>query len=116
MWSARCSGTGTAGAEGGPGKRTGSNPGTAPRTDPTPTSPTPTEDTAGRSGEPDSTGGRSAREQYRELRHALLADKRAAIIGLRDARLIDDIVLHRIQSRLDAEESRLVITHEPEPE
>ena len=59
---------------------------------------------------------RSAREQYRELRHALLADKRAAIIRLRDARLIDDIVLRRIQSRLDAEELRLVTTHESEPE
>jgi monovalent cation/hydrogen antiporter len=69
-----------------------------------------TEDTG--SGEPDSTGGRSTREQYRELRHALLADKRAALIGLRDARLIDDIVLRRVQSRLDAEEMRLATTQE----
>jgi len=76
----------------------------------------PTNDTIGQPGEPDGTGGRSAREQYRELRHALLADKRAAIIGLRDAGLIDDIVLRRVQSRLDAEEMRLAATHESEPE
>jgi len=74
----------------------------------------PAEDTVGRSGEPDSMAVRSAREQYRELGHALLADKRAAIIRLRDARLIDGIVLRRIQSRLDAEELRLVTTHESE--
>ncbi|MFE4961245.1 hypothetical protein ACFRCW_47080, partial [Streptomyces sp. NPDC056653] len=36
MWSARCSGTGTAGAEGGPGKRAGRKASTAPRVDPTP--------------------------------------------------------------------------------
>jgi hypothetical protein len=34
-WSARCVETGTAGAAGGPGKPTGSNPGRAPRSDPT---------------------------------------------------------------------------------
>ncbi len=33
-WSAGCSETGTSGAEGGPGKRAGRNPGTAPRSDP----------------------------------------------------------------------------------
>src|SRR5690606_29931136 len=36
LWSARCSGTGTAGAEGGPGKRAGRKASTAPRADPTP--------------------------------------------------------------------------------
>ena len=34
-WSARCVETRTAGAAGGPGKPTGSNPGRAPRSDPT---------------------------------------------------------------------------------
>jgi len=34
LWSAGCSETGTSGAEGGPRKRTGRNPGTAPRPDP----------------------------------------------------------------------------------
>src|SRR5258708_22065412 len=34
-WSARCVETCTAGAAGGPGKPTGSNPGRAPRSDPT---------------------------------------------------------------------------------
>ncbi|MDQ2877395.1 MAG: hypothetical protein M3Y33_22340, partial [Actinomycetota bacterium] len=34
-WSARCVETRTAGAAGGPGKPTGSNPGGAPRSDPT---------------------------------------------------------------------------------
>jgi hypothetical protein len=35
LWSARCSGTGTAGAEGGPGKRADRKASTAPRADPT---------------------------------------------------------------------------------
>ena len=34
LWSAGCSETGTSGAEGGPGSRTGRDPGTAPRPDP----------------------------------------------------------------------------------
>ena len=38
---------------------------------------------------------------------ALLADKRNAVIKLRDQRRIDDIVLRRIQGRLDREEVRL---------
>ncbi|WP_433558561.1 Na+/H+ antiporter [Pseudonocardia xinjiangensis] len=41
------------------------------------------------------------------LRAALIAEKRAAVVGLRDSRKIDDIVLRRLQSRLDAEEVRL---------
>jgi NhaP-type Na+/H+ or K+/H+ antiporter len=41
------------------------------------------------------------------LRAALIAEKRAAAVGLRDSRKIDDIVLRRLQSRLDAEEVRL---------
>ena len=47
------------------------------------------------------------REDYQRLRHALLAEKRAAIVALRDAGKIDDIVLRRVQAGLDAEEVRL---------
>lgn len=41
------------------------------------------------------------------LRLALLADKRAAVVRLRDTRRIDDTVLRWGQARLDAEELRL---------
>ncbi len=41
------------------------------------------------------------------LRLALLADKRAAVVRLRDGRRIDDTVLRRAQARLDVEEVRL---------
>jgi len=41
------------------------------------------------------------------LRLALLADKRAAVVHLRDTRRIDDTVLRWGQARLDAEEVRL---------
>jgi len=41
------------------------------------------------------------------LRATLLAHKRIAVVRLRDARRIDDIVLRRVQARLDAEEARL---------
>ncbi len=41
------------------------------------------------------------------LRLALLADKRAAVVRLRDTRRIDDTVLRWGQARLDAEEVRL---------
>jgi Na+/H+ antiporter len=60
-------------------------------------------------GEPAATdsSGRSPREDYRRLHAALLGDKRAALVALRDAGLIDDIVLRRVQARLDAEEVRL---------
>jgi len=51
--------------------------------------------------------GRADREAYERLRVALLADKRGAVIHLRDAGRIDDIVLRRVQARLDAEEVRL---------
>jgi hypothetical protein len=55
---------------------------------------------------PDSLLRRDA-ELEAELRSALLADKRNAVIKLRDQRRIDDIVLRRIQGRLDREEVRL---------
>lgn len=41
------------------------------------------------------------------MRAALLADKRMAVVRLRDAGRIDDIVLRRVQARFDAEEARL---------
>jgi CPA1 family monovalent cation:H+ antiporter len=46
-------------------------------------------------------------QQYADLRVALIARKRAAVIALRDQRRIDDIVLRRLQTTLDAEEVRL---------
>lgn len=46
-------------------------------------------------------------EQYTALRLALLARKRATVVGLRDAQRIDDIVLRQFQTRLDIEEVRL---------
>ena len=48
-----------------------------------------------------------ARQTEMQLRLALLADKRRALVDLRDAGRIDDIVLLRVQSILDAEEVRL---------
>ena len=51
-------------------------------------------------------GTRSPRKEYKLLHLALLATKRAALVRLRDDRLIDDIVLRRLQARLDAEELR----------
>lgn len=50
---------------------------------------------------------REERAAHQRLRAALLDDKRAAVVRLRDARQIDDIVLRRVQARLDAEEVRL---------
>jgi monovalent cation/hydrogen antiporter len=58
----------------------------------------------------------SPREELRRLHYALLAEKRAALVKLRDARLIDDIVLRRVQARLDAEEVRLTASLEDESE
>lgn len=52
-------------------------------------------------------GSSAEDEAYGRLRAALLADKRAAVVRLRDERRIDDIVLRRVQARLDAEEVRL---------
>jgi CPA1 family monovalent cation:H+ antiporter len=42
-----------------------------------------------------------------ELRRALIAKKREAVIRLRDAGRIDDTILRRMQDRLDIEELRL---------
>lgn len=46
-------------------------------------------------------------DDYQRLSAALLSEKRAAVVRLRDDRSIDDIVLRRVQARLDAEEIRL---------
>jgi CPA1 family monovalent cation:H+ antiporter len=42
-----------------------------------------------------------------ELRRALIGVKRSALIRLRDQRIIDDIVLRRLQAVLDSEEIRI---------
>jgi monovalent cation/hydrogen antiporter len=51
---------------------------------------------------------------HHRLRAALLPHKRAALIRLRDIRLIDDIVLRRVQVKLDGEE--LALTPPPATE
>jgi hypothetical protein len=56
--------------------------------------------------------GEHAAEQ--RLRAALVPEKRAAVVRLRDSREIDDIVLRRLQRHLDAEEVRLSAPS-PEP-
>jgi monovalent cation/hydrogen antiporter len=53
-------------------------------------------------------------QHYARLRTALLADKRRAVIALRDTRRIDDIVLRRVQAQIDAEEVRLAPDHADE--
>jgi Na+/H+ antiporter len=50
---------------------------------------------------------RRTEAEYAALRLELIAHKRATVVRLRDERRIDDIVLRRIQSRLDLEELRL---------
>nr|WP_240943092.1 cation:proton antiporter [Planosporangium thailandense] len=50
---------------------------------------------------------RRAEADFRRLRLALIARKRARVVKLRDAHHIDDTVLRRIQAQLDAEELRL---------
>lgn len=45
--------------------------------------------------------------QYRDLKLAVLAHKRATTVTLRDRQVIDDTVLRQIQARLDLEELRL---------
>lgn len=51
-------------------------------------------------------------DQEARLRLRLLAIKREAIVGLRDERHIDDVVLRRLQGRLDVEELRLAEVEE----
>ena len=55
-------------------------------------------------------------DEYERLLAAVLAEKRAAVVTLRDQGAIDDIVLSRVQSGLDAEEIRLDRPASPERE
>ena len=61
-------------------------------------------DGAARDGEREAL---TALEDERRLRLALLQDKREAVQALRHDHLIDDLVLLRLQAKLDAEEVRL---------
>ena len=47
-------------------------------------------------------------DQYRTLSLALIGRRREAILELRDEQRIDDIVLRRVQTRLDQEEVRFL--------
>lgn len=61
-------------------------------------------------GEPGDTADhplQTASRQYADLRLALIARKRQAVVGLRDDRQIDDSVLRVVQAQLDVEELRL---------
>ncbi|GAA2693857.1 MULTISPECIES: Na+/H+ antiporter [Actinosynnema] len=55
-------------------------------------------------------------DDYAALHLALLEHKRAAVVRLRDERLVDDLVLLRMQTRLDVEEVRLSAALEEELE
>jgi NhaP-type Na+/H+ or K+/H+ antiporter len=57
---------------------------------------------------------RSDWDAYRQLRAALIPPKRQAIVRLRDAHVIDDIVLRGLEAQLDAEELRLSAPADPE--
>ncbi|MFG2378654.1 hypothetical protein ACGFY9_45290 [Streptomyces sp. NPDC048504] len=46
-------------------------------------------------------------QDHLALRLALIANKRATVVRLRDERRIDDTVLRRLQATLDSEEVRL---------
>jgi len=63
----------------------------------------------------DSTEEEQADQQAR-LHLRLLAVRRDAIVALRDERHIDDVVLRRLQSRLDVEEIRLAEVEEDDDE
>ena len=47
-------------------------------------------------------------DQYRTLSLALIGRRREALLELRDEQRIDDIVLRRVQARLDQEEVRML--------
>jgi CPA1 family monovalent cation:H+ antiporter len=57
---------------------------------------------------------RSDWNAYRQLRAALIPSKRQSVVRLRDAHVIDDIVLRGVESRLDAEELRLTTPVDPD--
>ena len=50
-------------------------------------------------------------DQYTSLLLALIARRREALLELRDTQRIDDIVLRRVQARLDVDEVRLLGAH-----
>jgi CPA1 family monovalent cation:H+ antiporter len=50
-------------------------------------------------------------DQYTSLQLALISRRREALLELRDEQRIDDIVLRRVQARLDADEVRLLGAH-----
>jgi CPA1 family monovalent cation:H+ antiporter len=50
-------------------------------------------------------------DQYTSLLLALIGRRRQALLELRDEQRIDDIVLRRVQARLDADEVRLLGAH-----
>jgi monovalent cation/hydrogen antiporter len=58
-------------------------------------------------GPDDGTAQTDELDEYERVLAALLAEKRAAVVALRDEGTIDDIVLTRVQAGLDAEEVRL---------
>jgi CPA1 family monovalent cation:H+ antiporter len=51
---------------------------------------------------------------YRSLLLALIGRRREALLELRDQQRIDDIVLRRVQARLDKEEIRFLGANPPE--
>jgi CPA1 family monovalent cation:H+ antiporter len=53
-------------------------------------------------------------DQYRALSLALIGRRREALLQLRDEQRIDDIVLRRVQRRLDQEEVRFLRAGLPE--
>jgi monovalent cation/hydrogen antiporter len=59
------------------------------------------DDAAGTAGQTDEL------DEYERLLAAVLVEKRAAVVALRDEGAIDDIVLTHVQTGLDAEEIRL---------
>ena len=67
-------------------------------------------------GPPDGPAtGRSDWKAYRAAAGSPASPyKRAAVVRLRDARLIDDIVLRGVEARLDAEELRLTTPVDPD--
>jgi Na+/H+ antiporter len=61
-------------------------------------------------GEPDDPAVQHD-DQYTSLLLALIARRREALLELRDLQRIDDIVLRRVQARLDVDEVRLLGAH-----
>lgn len=58
-------------------------------------------------GEDHLAAHRATQDGWRRLRQELLATERSALVGLRNAGVIDDQVMHRVERDLDLEEIRL---------